>query len=125
MNRISILLVEDYADTRAFIQLMLEDAGFDVITKEDGAEALEFLAQTRPSIVLTDLMMPNVSGLELIERMRNKAELADIPIIAMTAYGSGPIREAKQAGANAILRKPASSELIASTVRQLLSPSAS
>jgi len=120
MKKVAILLVEDYPDTRALMQLLLESAGFAVTAKEDGADALEFLAQSIPDLILTDLMMPRVSGIELIQRVRSNADISNVPIIAMTAYSSGPIAKAKEAGANAILKKPLDIETIASTIRQLV-----
>ena len=120
MDKLAILLVEDYPDTRALMQMLLESAGFAVTAKEDGADALEFLAQSIPDLILTDLMMPRVSGLELIQRVRSNTELANMPIIAMTAYSSGPIAMAKEAGANAILKKPLDIDTISATIKQLM-----
>jgi len=121
MEKVAILLVEDYPDTRALMQLLLESAGYAVTAKEDGADALEFLSQSIPDLILTDLMMPRVSGIELIQHVRSKQELAAMPIIAMTAYSSGPIEKAKEAGANAILKKPLDLETISSTIERLVS----
>jgi len=120
MRKILILLVEDTPDTRAFMQLLLESEGFEVVCKEDGAEALSFLCKDRPDIILTDLMMPNVSGIELIERVRANSDLSYLPIIAMTAFNSGPIAKAKEAGANIVVKKPVGIEALVSNVRQLL-----
>src|SRR5882724_6407338 len=120
MRKIFILLVEDTPDTRAFMQFILESAGFEVVCKEDGAEALSFLCKDRPDIILTDLMMPNVSGIELIERVRANSDLSYLPIIAMTAFNSGPIAKAKEAGANIVVKKPVGIEALVSNVRQLL-----
>ena len=120
MRKPRILLVEDTPDTPEFMQLLLESSGFVVVSREDGAEALSFLSQDKPDIILTDLMMPNVSGIELIEEVRSNSVLSNIPIIAMTAFSSGPIAKAMEAGANAIVKKPGGIETLVSTVRQLL-----
>ena len=118
----SILLVEDYPDTRTMLQLLLESAGFAVVAKHDGAEALEFLSNAIPDVILTDLMMPNVSGIELIQRVRANAMMAHVPIIAMTAYSSGPAEEARKAGAVAVLNKPVSFEKMSSAINDALRP---
>jgi len=120
MRQVAILLVEDYPDTRALMQLILESAGYTVTAKENGADALEFLAQSIPDLIMTDLMMPRVSGIELIKHVKSKAELAGTPIIAMTAYSSGPVAKAKEAGADAILNKPLDIETISSTIKRLI-----
>ncbi|HZS45792.1 MAG TPA: response regulator [Blastocatellia bacterium] len=120
MNKISILLVEDYPDTCALLQMFLENAGFFVTPAGDGAEALELLGQNKPDLVVTDLMMPRVSGVELIQYIRANKELSVIPVIAMTAYSSGPVKQAREAGANCVLRKPLDAEVLTSTVRELV-----
>jgi CheY-like chemotaxis protein len=120
MKQVSILLVEDYPDTRALMQMLLESAGYAVTAKEDGAEALESLAESVPDLILTDLMMPRVSGIELIQRVRSNSKFAGTPIIAMTAYSSGPVDQAKAAGANAILKKPIDIETMSSTIKSVI-----
>jgi len=120
MKKISILVVEDYSDLRSLIQIFLEQIGFAVVAKENGAEALTYLNEQRPDLILTDLMMPDVSGIELIEKVRANHQLLNIPIIAMTACDREPIKKAKEAGANRVLEKPLNPEAIVSTLRELL-----
>jgi CheY-like chemotaxis protein len=64
------------------------------------------LTQFRPAIIVTDLMMPKTTGVELIRQVKSKPELADIPIVAMSAARDGELREAKAAGAVEALSKP-------------------
>ena len=120
MPKAFILIAEDDPDTREYLSLLLQLEGFDVATAEDGAHALQSLAQTHPDLLLTDLMMPQVDGLELIRRVRGQREFADLPIVAMSAYGSGPISEAQAAGATATVRKPLDIASLINTISQML-----
>jgi len=120
MSKAFILIAEDDPDTREYLSLLLRLEGFDVATAEDGARALQSLAQTPPDLLLTDLMMPQVDGLELIRRVRQQREFADLPIVAMSAYGLSRISEAQAAGATATIRKPLDIENLISTISQVL-----
>src|SRR5437660_3166772 len=103
MNRISLLLAEDNADMRSLLKWLLESEGFDVFTAEDGKAALQYLSQSHPDVILTDLMMPEIDGVELIKKIRGSAEFANTPIVAMTAYGNGYMSLANKAGATAAI----------------------
>ncbi len=106
MNKACILVVEDHQDMIDLMQLVLEGEGFYVAIATDGEQAIEMLTQFRPAVVVTDLMMPKMTGVELIRHVKSKPELADIPIVAMSAARSGELREAKAAGAVEVLTKP-------------------
>jgi len=120
MKKVSLLLAEDNADMRSLLKWLLENEGFDVTTAEDGAVALEFLSQLHPDLILTDLMMPEVDGVELIKSIRSNREFASTPIVAMTAYGSGYISLASEAGATASIRKPEDLDNLVTTINRLL-----
>ncbi|RZA11022.1 MAG: response regulator [Proteobacteria bacterium] len=80
-----ILLVDDEADFLASIQSILEDEGYDVITAENGTRALHLVEEQKPDLVLTDIVMPDVSGLQLAQSIRQSSSKL-IPIISMTGY---------------------------------------
>lgn len=120
MAKATLLIAEDNPDTRSLLRWLLESEGFDVTTAEDGAAALKFLDLTQPDVILTDLMMPQVDGIELIRRVRGSSDLANIPIVALTAYGSNYIAQAKNAGANATLRKPEDLDQLVDTINQFI-----
>ena len=120
MKKVSLLLAEDNEDMRALLKWLLEDEGFDVTTAEDGAAALRSLSHLHPDVILTDLMMPEVDGVELIKNLRNTKEFAEIPIVAMTAYGNGYMLLASQAGATASIRKPEDLDILVPTINQIL-----
>jgi DNA-binding NtrC family response regulator len=82
----TVLIVDDKEMMRDSVGSTLERAGFEVLTASDGHHALELVARRRPDVVVTDLRMPGLSGLELIERMRSIDD--ELPIVLMTAFGT-------------------------------------
>jgi two-component system chemotaxis response regulator CheY len=115
-----VLVVDDNPDILAVLRALLELKGFEVMTAEDGQAAWEFLHQCRPDVILSDMRMPKVDGSELIRRVRNSPEFSAIPIVAMSAYGSGGMAEAKGLGAAATLRKPTDFYRLVDILRQVL-----
>jgi CheY-like chemotaxis protein len=106
-NSPTIMIVDDYADTRHVVRWMLEQKGYRVIEAADGREALAVAAQERPRVILMDLAMPLLDGFETIRSMRASAELAGARIIAVTAYDMGTARDkAALAGCDYYLSKP-------------------
>jgi len=103
----TVLYVEDEAPLRGLIEFWLEDAGYRVLLAADGAEGLELVRSERPDLVITDAMMPNLSGDELVEIMKSDPDLAAIPIVMATAAAS-PLRIDRmlQRGCHAVLAKP-------------------
>jgi CheY-like chemotaxis protein len=80
-----ILVVEDIAAVRELIQVQLAVRGYQVLTARDGQEALEMVAQTRPSVVVTDILMPRVDGFALAHQLRRNPQTSAIPIIFLSA----------------------------------------
>ena len=103
----TVLYVEDEAPLRGLVEFWLTDAGYRVLLAADGAEALELLRDSRPDLVITDAMMPNVSGDELVEAIKADPALRDIPILMATAAAS-PLRVDRmlERGCHAVLAKP-------------------
>src|SRR5215475_7822520 len=106
MGRLQILLAENDDDTRDLYSFMLASAGVQVVAVKNGLEALAALQEDRPDLILTDVAMPVVSGVELIEIVKSRADYADLPVIAMTAHGEKIRRLALSAGANMVMHKP-------------------
>jgi CheY-like chemotaxis protein len=101
-----VLLVEDDADLRSALAELLHDEGYDFIMAEHGLDALEALDRQTPSLLLTDLLMPIMNGVELIARLRDEPRWADLPIVVMTAAGDRIIG-AELEGLNLpVLKKP-------------------
>ncbi|HEU5083769.1 MAG TPA: response regulator [Acidimicrobiales bacterium] len=103
----TVLYVEDEAPLRGLVEFWLEDAGYRVLLAADGVEALEVVRAERPALVITDAMMPRMSGDELVARMKDDPELRAIPIVMATAAAS-PLRVERmlERGCHAVLGKP-------------------
>jgi CheY-like chemotaxis protein len=103
----SVLVVEDNADTRQVLKFMLEIEGAQVEAVESGAEAVARAEMFRPQIVLCDIGLPDIDGLEVARRMRSRGWFGDTRLIALTGYGQPEdIRHALAAGFEAHLTKP-------------------
>ena len=118
--RSRILLVEDDDDMRALYCFTLASAGFRVNAVKDGFEALTELQLLHPDIIITDLAMPGIDGIQLIGIIKSKVELAEIPVIAITAYGKSLQRRAKSAGADLSVDKPDQSRDLCDLVTRVL-----
>lgn len=105
MNPSRILIVDDDPGLRRIMQIQLEEAGHQVIAASDGNQALAAVEESHPSLVITDLRMPGLNGLELLKKLR--AIRADLTVIIITAFGSIQTAvEAMKAGAYDYLTKP-------------------
>lgn len=83
----TILACDDEVFILRAVQMKLDRSGFDVITASNGAEALETLERTPVNLLITDLQMPRVDGLQLISQVRARRETAELPVILLTAKG--------------------------------------
>ncbi len=86
-NAIPVVLADDDAHITCVVAMRLEGAGFTVTVARDGEEALDAARQVRPALIITDLQMPRMSGLELAVKLREFPETRDIPVIMLTARG--------------------------------------
>lgn len=116
-----VLYVEDERALHGLVQFWLEDAGFEVAFAADGAEALEAIRARRPDLVITDAMMPELTGDELVETMKADPDLADIPIIMATAAASPlRVRRMLERGCVAVLGKPLDEDTFVAAARKAL-----
>lgn len=116
-----ILLVDDNAEMRAFIYNNLIE-NYEVTEAADGAEALEKVLAEQPDIIITDLMMPRMDGIELVNRIRKNFETSHIPVIMLTAKQTPEDRiKAMKYGADGYITKPFSIELLSVRIDNLLS----
>lgn len=114
-----VLVVDDEADTRNLFRFTLEYGGFTVREAIDGQDALLKISETRPDLVLLDVMMPRLDGYEVCKTLRKQAETADLPIIMVSAKSQGEAIEAGLAlGANDYLTKPVALETLINSVRK-------
>ena len=101
-----VLVVDDEADSRKVLRTYLEIHGFDVEEAEDGYEAVEKALDERPDLVIMDMAMPLVDGVNSARTMREHEALRDIPIIGLTAFGSFYRPRAMDAGCTDVIAKP-------------------
>jgi len=106
MRRLHVLLVEDDNDFRTLYSYMLAAAGYKVKAVRNGLEALAEIQVNRPDVIVTDIIMPCLSGLDLIVAVRSNDELADLPVVAITSFGENLREEARAAGATDSIDKP-------------------
>ena len=99
----TILLVEDEEPIQELIGTFLQDEGYEVMAAYHGAQGLGLARTARPDLVLTDLMMPIMNGVELCRQLKSDAATRDVPIVIMSAAGR---EQADHCGAEAFLSKP-------------------
>ncbi len=117
-----LLLAEDNPTNQRTVQLFLQAKGYRVVLAVNGREAVERAAQLRPALILMDVQMPELDGLQAIQQLRATAQCAATPIIALTALAMPGDRErCLAAGADVYLSKPVSLKELAAIVIKLLS----
>ena len=115
-----ILLIDDDNSLREVVQFILTESGHEVLTAADGNSGLELLAE-EPDLVITDIRMPGLDGMEVLRRVRGSATANHVPVIMLTAHGTvEQAVEAMQLGAFTYLLKPFAREELKLTVEQAL-----
>ena len=121
MSEKTILVADDESHILHVVSLKLRNAGFKVLTARDGQEALEVAQQQHPDLLITDYHMPQLSGLELCQRLKQDAATSDIPAIMLTARGYHlEPQDTQQSGILRMLSKPFSPRHLLSTVNEVL-----
>lgn len=115
-----ILVVEDDDVARELMRMALERRGYTVVTAEDGVRGYEQAVSARPRLIITDISMPSADGVYLVRRVRDTPEIAEIPIVVTTGYGSGNATFSLAQGATAYEPKPIDPESLLTTVERLL-----
>src|SRR6185295_6869900 len=121
-----ILVADDSADSVAMMSLFLQDQGYRVVTASNGEDAIAVATQTIPSLILMDISMPTLDGLGATRRIREDATLRNVPVIAVTAFGTeGFQRAAYDVGVSGYLTKPIDLDRMCNLIAHLLSPTGS
>lgn len=124
MSEISALIVDDSSVMRKIVERSLRQAGLaiaNVYEASNGVEALDVLRRTRVDLILTDINMPNMDGLEFLRQMRAQHLAPDVPVVMITTEGSEDhVREAIVAGAQGYIRKPFTAEQVKERVLPLV-----
>ncbi len=117
----TVLIVDDNPDLRRYVSHIISDSGFNVLLAKNALEGFEIAKNHRPDLIVTDLMMPQVSGLDLIRMIRETEQLRGIPVILLTAKADEDTRiEGVEQGADAYLSKPFNDRELLAEVRNLL-----
>lgn len=118
---LKVLVVEDFEDTRTVMRLELETRGFRVIEATDGEEGVEMAVRERPDIIIMDIGLPHVDGIEATRRIRNDNSMRDVLIVALTAHHETEYRaQALAAGCDAYLTKPVDFDWLIDLLGRLL-----
>jgi len=121
MSEKTILVADDESHILHVVSLKLRNAGFRVLTARDGQEALEMAQQNHPDLLITDYHMPQLSGLELCQRLKQDQRTNDIPAIMLTARGYHlEPSDTEQSGILRMLSKPFSPRHLLTTVNEVL-----
>ncbi len=115
-----ILIVDDSTDNLYLMQFILETQGYKVGLANSGEQALEQVKKDHPDLILLDVMMPQMNGYEVVERLRKDKSLSSIPVFLVTADKYISNNKAIAAGANGLIYKPIDIEQLLSTVAQTL-----
>jgi CheY-like chemotaxis protein len=115
-----ILIVEDYKDTRDFMKFLIESYGFQVVEAADGLEAIESLKSEFPDLILMDIAMPVMDGIDATKEIRKLKQGTTIPIIAVTAFGKRFYEKAIAAGCNDLIEKPVNLDSLETVLKQYL-----
>jgi two-component system, OmpR family, response regulator len=121
LTKIKIFLAEDESDIAGMIKFKLEREGFELLWARDGGEAVEFLKNYLPDLILLDVMMPVMDGFEVLKKIKNDSRLKDVPVIMLTAKGNiWDVDEGFSLGADDYITKPFQpSELVARIMAKL------
>jgi len=121
MSAKTILYVEDNEFNRKIVRDLLKRTGYALIEAQDGEAGVAAALDKRPDLILMDIQLPKISGIEATRRLRAEAATAATPIIALTSFAlSGDEQKAKEAGATAYLAKPYSPKELLGLIRTIL-----
>ena len=117
----TILIVDDFDDTRLLLRTWLQKKGFEVVEAENGFRAVAAAGKIKPDLIIMDVEMPELDGLEATRRIRNLNGFADVPIVAVSAYGADQYQElALAAGCNEYVSTPFEPDALERLIRGLI-----
>jgi CheY-like chemotaxis protein len=115
-----ILVVEDHHDTSFTLCKLLKLEGYDVEHAIDGMAGYQTATAHHPDLIVTDIQMPRMNGIDLIKQIRSRGDIAGTPIIVMSAYGKRIIDDAMAAGADGYVEKPLDIDKFLTTVKDIM-----
>jgi CheY-like chemotaxis protein len=119
-----VLVADDEEDILTLVSMIVERAGHEVVSVRDGAQALAAIRERRPDLVVLDISMPEVDGLEVLRRVRADGETRELPVLLLSARAQeADVRRGFDTGASAYVKKPFSPSDLARRVDELLEAS--
>ncbi len=116
-----ILVVDDCATTRKLLTLYLKSKGYEVVTAENGLDGLEKVGKENVNLVLSDLNMPYMDGLEFVKSLRANPDTVELPVVMVTTEADPEEKEkAMKAGANGYMIKPVTAEMVAENIKKIM-----
>ena len=115
-----VLVVEDHHDTSFLLCRLLKTEGYEVEHAIDGMVGFNAAENAPPDLIVTDIQMPRMDGIEMIKRIRGSKDISRTPIIVMSAYGKRLIDDALEAGADAFIEKPIDLDSFLETIKSRL-----
>ncbi len=116
-----VLIVDDEPHIVTSLRFLMQQAGLEIITCDDGLMALDVIRKQRPQLVLLDVMLPTMDGLQVLKALRDDPDTSHIKIIMLTAKGrADDIEQGMNAGADLYITKPFSTRSLMNDVRKLL-----
>ena len=115
-----ILIVEDFAGVRNFMKFLIESYGYQALEAGDGEKAIESVLQEQPDLILMDLSMPIMDGLEATKEIKGLDGMDKLPIIAVTPHGESYYEQALEAGCDSLINKPLDMSTLEPVLNQYL-----
>ncbi len=120
LNKDRILVVDDVVDNIFLLRTVLEEEGYQVEAAQDGRSALRMVEVAPPDLVLLDVMMPEMSGFEVTQKLRQNPQLPFIPVLLITGHDEPTAAEGFDVGADGFIRKPVDFDELLERVRAML-----
>ena len=116
----TVFIIDDDLGLQTVLTLALKDAGYNVVSAPDGLEGLERMPDVKPDLILSDVMMPHVDGVQVFEALKERLRADNIPIVMMTALNRKPWFADLEAEGAVILQKPFDVDHLLAVVAMLL-----
>ena len=121
MENYKILVLDDDPGARTLLEIMLSRSGFTVKLVNDADEALDYLLQTMPDLVISDISLPGMSGIEFVQELRGREGMSQLPVVILSAHHDEPtINKALSAGATEFMKKPLKMDGLREKLMQLI-----
>ncbi len=117
----TVLVIEDSVDNMELMRRLLEEDGYKVLEAETGQQGFDVALEVRPDVILLDIQLPDIDGLEVLRKIRSSEIDGDIPVIAVTYYAmAGDLERMMAAGCDGYIEKPIDPDKFVDQIREIL-----